>query len=283
MTQAFARIERSICPDGYRCAVRVWEAERPLARLVLLHGIVSHGGWYAASCRRLAEAGFEVHFLDRRGSGLNAERRGDVDRYETWRDDVEAYLAGLPAGLPRLLLGISWGGKLATAVARRRPDLLAGLGLLCPGLFARQSPRLVQRAAVSAAAVLHWGNLRVPIPLCDPALFTDVPRWREYVRNDPLALREVTIRFAAADRTLTEYARAAPEAIRAPALLVLAGRDRIVENEPTRAFFRRFGSAERELAEFPAAAHTLEFDPACDEYCRTLVRWATAVATAARH
>src|SRR5688500_158432 len=109
MPQAFSRIARYDCPDGYRCAVRIWKADAPLARAVLLHGIVSHGGWYSASCRRLAEAGIEVHFLDRRGSGLNAAGRGDVDRYETWLDDVEGYLAGLPADSPRLLLGISWG------------------------------------------------------------------------------------------------------------------------------------------------------------------------------
>jgi len=207
MSPNFPRIAEFACPDGYRAAVRVWEAREPRARLVLLHGIVSHGGWYAASCRALAEAGMEVHFLDRRGSGLNADAPGDVDRFETWLDDVESYLAELPDSLPRLLLGISWGGKLAAAVSRRRPDLLSGLGLLCPGLFARQSPRLARRTAVSAAAVLRLGNRRVPVPLRDPALFTDDPRWQAFVRDDPLTLRNVTIRFAAADAELTRYAR----------------------------------------------------------------------------
>jgi alpha-beta hydrolase superfamily lysophospholipase len=275
MIPSFPRIAEFACPDGYCAAVRVWEAREPRARLVLLHGIVSHGGWYAASCRALAEAGWEVHFLDRRGSGLNAERRGDVDRYETWLNDVESYLAGLPDSLPRLLLGISWGGKLAAAVARGRPDLLTGLGLLCPGLFARQSPRLARRTAVSAAAALRMGGRRVPVPLRDPALFTDDPRWQAYVRDDPLTLRDVTIRFAAADGELTRYARESPGSIRVPTLMVLAGRDRIVENEPTRAFFRQLGTEQRQLVEFPDAAHTLEFDAACENYCRAIVDWAT--------
>ena len=45
-----------------------------------------------AVAQHLASAGFEVHFLDRRGSGLNADEPGDVDRWQTWIDDVAVYL-----------------------------------------------------------------------------------------------------------------------------------------------------------------------------------------------
>ena len=131
--------------------------------------------------------------------------------------------------------------------------------------------------------MLRLGHRRVAVPLRDPALFTDVPRWQAYVRDDPLTLREVTIRFAAADRDLTRYAREEPRSIRVPTLLVLAGRDRIVENEPTRAFFRQLGTEDRQLVEFPDAAHTLEFDPACGDYCRAIGDWAKRCIDGGRH
>ena len=89
----FPRIDFYTARDGRRLAVRVWNGiEPPRARVVLLHGITSHGGWYNRSCQHLNDCGFEVHFLDRRGSGLNAEGRGDVDRHATWLDDVTTYL-----------------------------------------------------------------------------------------------------------------------------------------------------------------------------------------------
>ena len=47
------------------------------AHIVALHGIQSHSGWYTWSSRKLAEAGFAVHFTDRRGSGLNWQARGN--------------------------------------------------------------------------------------------------------------------------------------------------------------------------------------------------------------
>ena len=103
--------------------------------------------------------------------------------------------------------------------------------------------------------------MRIAIPLRDPALFTDTPRWRDYIRDDPLTLRRVTIRFALADLKLNDYARAAPEQIRVPALLMLAGRERIVDNPRTRDFFRRISSPDKTELEYPAAGHTLEFEP----------------------
>jgi alpha-beta hydrolase superfamily lysophospholipase len=265
--------------DGYRSAVRIWDAERPPARVVLLHGIISHGGWYHASCRALAQAGFEVHFLDRRGSGL----RGDVPRsWRTWPADVESYLELLPSDAPRLLMGISWGGKLAAAVARQRPDLVDGLGLLCPGLFARKGANALQRLVLEWAG-RRWLRMRtVSIPLGDPALFTDEPGWRKYIADDPLTLRRVTLRFALEDLSLSRYAAAAPEQIRAPVLLALAGRDRIIDNDRVRAFVARV-SAQRQVLDYTAAAHTLEYEPDPEPYFRDLVAWCRQVAAGRSH
>lgn len=267
------RIAAFVLPDGYRSAVRVWDVPQPKARAVFLHGIVSHGGWYLASCRHLAAAGIEVHFLDRRGSGLNCEARGDVDCWTTWRSDVECYLERLPPGAGTMLLGISWGGKLAAAVARHRPELVAGFGMICPGPFARQEAGMLQRAALRLAVAASLGNRRATIPLEDPALFTESPRWQEYVRTDPLALRQVTLRFAREDLKLNRYAAEAPDAVRPRALLMLAGRDRIVDNARTRALFQRFASPDKTLREYPAAGHTLEFEPDGIAYLRDLTEW----------
>src|SRR5688572_20056051 len=102
--------------DGRRLIARVWDGnDSPRARVVFLHGITSHSGWYNRSCDHLRGAGFEVHFLDRRGSGLNPDDRGDIACWMTWVSDVAAYLEQLGNSRPVILCGISWGGKLAAA------------------------------------------------------------------------------------------------------------------------------------------------------------------------
>jgi acylglycerol lipase len=265
--------------DGRRLALRTWRANpSPAAQVVFLHGITSHSGWYARSCEHLAQADFDVHFLDRRGSGLNVEGPGDVDNWINWIDDVTTYLERLRGGPPIVLCGISWGGKLAAAVARRRPATIQALALICPGLYSPHEPGVLKRMALAAPGGSRRQKRRVKIPLEWPALFTDSPVWQEFIEHDPLTLRRVTWRFAQADRQLTSYARAAAPYLHMPLLLMLSGRDRIVDNSRTRAFFNRTGSRFRTLIEYPNAAHTLEFEPDPEPYFADLKNWVAAFA-----
>ena len=274
------RIDFYEAADGRRLAVRVWEApESPRARVVFLHGVTSHGGWYARSCRHLTCAGFEVHFLDRRGSGLNREQPGDVDRWQAWLDDVAMYLTRIRGAQPVVLCGISWGGKLAAAVARREPGLMRGLALICPGLYSPHEPGLLKRMALAVPAPARLRQRRVRIPLRRPALFTDTPAWREFIERDPLALRDITWRSAREDRRLTRYARQAAPLLHMPLLLMLAGRDQIVSNRNTVAFFRSTAAVKRTLIEYPNAAHTLEFEPDPGPYFEDLSAWIGATVT----
>lgn len=270
----FPEIEFYEAADKQQLAVRVWRTEiRPRARVVFLHGVVSHGGWYTHSCAHLAGAGCEVHFLERRGSGLNVAARGDVDRWQTWPSDAEVYLEGLGDERPRVLAGISWGGKLAAAVARRRPELVQGLALVCPGIYAYQQPGPLRRLALQLGRLPLVGRRRVSIPLDDPALFTDAETHRDFVRHDPLSLRDVTLRFALADQRLTNLARQAASSLTMPTLLVLAGRDRIVDNRRMRKYLDSIPAIDKAVYEYPAAAHTLEFEPDCTRYCEDLAAW----------
>ena len=81
--------------DGYRLHYRHWEVSgaKPRGYIVSLHGIQSHSGWYAYSSSMLREAGYDVRFLDRRGSGLNEKHRGHAPHYERLINDVVQFLA----------------------------------------------------------------------------------------------------------------------------------------------------------------------------------------------
>jgi acylglycerol lipase len=268
--------------DGRRLAVRLWSANQaPQARVVFVHGITSHGGWYEQSAAFLAAAGFDVAFLDRRGSGLNGEQMGDVDCWPTWVDDIATFIRDSDTAraqssqhkLPTILCSISWGGKLAAATARRHPGLLSGAAFLCPGIYSPYLPGLAKRLVLAAPAPAWLKRRRVPIPVRGPALFTEMPRWREFIERDPLALRTVTWRFAQADRRLTGYARDAAAFLHLPTLVMLAGQDRIVDNSRTRDFFARVPCHQKTLIEYYGAAHTLEFEPDPTRYFLDLAGW----------
>ena len=70
------QFEHIVASDGYRLFARHWRPNgQPRGFVVALHGIQSHSGWYEYSSGRLCEAGYDVLFLDRRGSGRNFSRR----------------------------------------------------------------------------------------------------------------------------------------------------------------------------------------------------------------
>jgi alpha-beta hydrolase superfamily lysophospholipase len=251
-------LETWTASDGYRWRYRRYGvAGTPKGRVVALHGIQSHGGWYTASCRYLAEAGYAVDFLDRRGSGLNEEARGDAPGFRRLLADIAEFLR---AGSPAFLAGISWGGKLAVALEQFHPGLTAGLLLLTPGLCPRIRPPGRQRLAIVWSRLVSPRRL-FPIPLDDPELFTANPVRQAFIRDDPLSLRQATARFLVSSIHLDIVLRRAPLRIGLPVLLLLAGRDRIIDNARTRAYLERFATSDRQVIEYPKAHHTLEFEP----------------------
>lgn len=273
------RAEVQTASDGYPIHVLVWPASGPpRGRLVVLHGVQSHAGWYHNLGRTLAEAGYETHFPDRRGSGSNERDRGHASSARRLVDDVAERLRALresspPA--PLALAGISWGGKIAVITAARHPGLVDALALICPGLTPRVGVSTGERLRI-AWAYFTDRRKTFPIPLSDPALFTADAEGQRFIAADPLSLRRATAGLLAVSTFIDRRVRRAPGRVTQPALLMLAGHDRIVDNDRTRAYFDRLASLDRSVIEYPEGHHTLEFEPDPGQYARDLAVWLDA-------
>jgi alpha-beta hydrolase superfamily lysophospholipase len=245
----------------------------PLARLVFLHGIQSHGGWYVRSSARLAAAGYEVFFLERRGCGLNEERRGDVPSFRRALDDIVEFIRALPRdGTAVFLAAISWGGKLGAALPYRHPGIVDGIALLCPGLVAKVTPPFLSRWTIALARVFRPRKL-FPIPLNDPKLFTSSIEWQRFVDSDGLSLRQATARMLFNSYALGIYLRRARKRLTAPVLLLLAEHDAIVDNEATRAYVEGAPALDKQIMVYAGAHHTLEFEAADHAWLDDLIAW----------
>ena len=104
-------------------------------------------------------------------------------------------------------------------------------------------------------------------------MFTASPAEQVYVQTDPLALRKVTLRFAAADARLTHQARRAAPSLTMPTLLTLAGRDQIVDNSAMRDYLHQVPCTETTMLEYPTATHTLDFEDDPTPYFCDLAEW----------
>jgi alpha-beta hydrolase superfamily lysophospholipase len=258
--------------DGYRWHYRRFAPPaEPIGRVIFLHGIQSHGGWYPRSSSQIAAAGYEVFFLERRGCGLNIEQRGDLASFRRALDDIAEFVKALPADKPRIMAAISWGGKLGVGFQYRHPGLVDGLALLCPGFFPKIRSRIFERLWIGHCN-FHDPARMFPIPLSDPTLFTESEKWREFLRNDPLALHEATARMLFQSNALDIYLRRAWRWVKAPTLLMLAEHDRIIINAKTLKYFNKF-RCEKEIIVYPGAQHTLEFEPEGHPFVNDLLAW----------
>jgi alpha-beta hydrolase superfamily lysophospholipase len=276
------RLETFTASDGYCWRYRHYgsalvAASQPGATLVCLHGIQSHAGWYDHSNTVLSQAGCDVYFLDRRGSGLNEAARGDTPSYRRLVDDIAEFLHEVrsrqaASSIPVFLVAISWGGKLAAALQLTHPGLIDGLALLCPGFCPRVRPPLGERMRIAMARLVS-PTRRFEIPLNDAHLFTDTPKWQDFIRHDPLALRCATARLLVESVRLDRLLRRAHQQIDVPILIMLAGRDRIIDNVRTRRLVEQFRSPDLEVLEYAEAGHTLEFETNPEVFIGDLQNW----------
>ena len=269
-------IETIALPDGYAAAARWWRPSDPRGAVLYFHGIQSHGGWYEQSAGLLAAQGFSVLMPDRRGSGFNRVQRGHADSAPQLLADAKATLQTLwreTGGASVHVVGVSWGGKLGVALADAAGDKVRSLSLVAPGLFPKVDLTRTDKFRV-AMAMLAERERMFDIPLNAPRLFTANPERIAFLDGDRLKLTQVSASFLLASRRLDRVVRQfSKSSWRGPIHLLLAGRDRIIDNEPTRRWFRSLPSPDRRLTEYPDAEHTIEFESDPAAFFHDLTAW----------
>ena len=145
---------------------RLFYTDAGLGRPVLmLHGWTCDGSDWSWQAPEL-ERRYRVLIVDQRGHGHSGAPRGSY-RPQVLADDAAAFLQAVAPGQAAVVFGHSMGGIVASALAVRHPELVAGLVLVDPKYNA--SDELVERTldairgpspAVAAAAI--FGSFYTP-------------------------------------------------------------------------------------------------------------------------
>ena len=226
---AGAVVDYGVTRDGLIQLRRRWPAAGSArAAVYVLHGVSEHSGRYEHVGAALAGRGFEVVAVDHRGHGRSGGRRGHVDRWSQYLDDVEDQMAEIRGlGLPVVMLGHSLGGLMALSYCVEgwpAPDLLA---VSAPALgYALDRPRqLLRLAGPVLASLVPTATVGVNRDL---SLLAADPEVAAEAAADPLWNREVTVSLGwevlrAAVRTRTRLDR-----LEVPVLCVHGRDDQLV-------------------------------------------------------
>jgi acylglycerol lipase len=258
--------------DGTDILIRHWpasEAAGSWASVLLVHGLGEHSGRYEHVGDRMAAAGLDVHAYDHRGNGGSGGRRGHVDRWSEYHDDLEERLLAVRAaahGNPVVVYGHSMGGLIVLGYLlseRPDPDLVV---LSSPGLDSTLAT-WKKRLAPTLGRIVP--TLAVPNDI-DGATLSRDPSVAEKVGADPLAAKASTARFGA--EALAEQARVRRDyaGLTLPTL-VLHGLDDGLVPERASEILGTLPNVERRT--YPGLRHELHNEPEGPAIVDEIIAW----------
>ena len=255
--------------DGTPLLVRRWAASDPWARMLLVHGLAEHSGRYERTGRLLAEAGIDVTAFDLRGHGGSGGRRGDVEHWTDYLDDIAVRLAAVRAeadGRPVVLFAHSYGGLISTDYVlsgRPTPDLLVLSGpALDDGLPRWQHivAPLIARIWPTLAFKNAWG----------PDVLSRDPEVGRLVRLDTGSPSRMTVRLGAFGFAAQERVRATLATLAVPTLVFHGSDDRLVPPTATEPFEALPGVTRRV---YPGLRHETLNEPEGPQVVADVIAW----------
>jgi alpha-beta hydrolase superfamily lysophospholipase len=126
--------------DGTKLFCREWETQTSARGTILVApGLGEHTGRYVHVGDFFLRAGFNVLGIDVRGQGRSGGTAGYVERYDQFLEDVRAGIRAAKV-FPLFVLGHSFGGQLALALAARNEPNIAGYLVSGPWLALTNPP-----------------------------------------------------------------------------------------------------------------------------------------------
>ena len=272
VTSARSETSSIASADGTPLLVRRWAASDPWARMLLVHGLAEHSGRYERTGRLLAEGGIDVTAFDLRGHGGSGGRRGDVERWTDYLDDIAVRLAAVRAeadGRPVVLFAHSYGGLISTdyVLSRRpRPDLLVLSGpALDDGLPRWQHilAPLIARIWPTLALKNAWG----------PDVLSRDPEVGRLAMLDVGSPARMTVRLGAFGFAAQDRVRATLATLAVPTLVFHGSDDRLVPPAATESFAALPGVTRRV---YPGLRHETLNEPEGPQVVADVIAWLRA-------
>lgn len=263
-----------VTPDGTTLFWVSLAPVEPTALVVILHGYGEHSGRYLHVVDALVQCGFAVLRYDMRGHGRSGGRRGFVDAFGDYLEDLERMLAvgrRSAPGRPIYLLAHSHGGLVALRRLVDRDDDIAGAVLSAPYVAAfRPPPRAAVMAIHAVGRVLP--RLRIPFGRHVERLTHD-PAMQAEAERDPLRTPVATPRWYGEMRAAQELVERRAAKLGLPLLVLLAGADTVTSSASVERAFERTESDDVTVITYPEQRHELLNELERDEVLADVADW----------
>lgn len=260
---------------GAKLHVTHWLPEgRPRAIVLLAHGYAEHAGRYAHVAQRLTQAGYAVYAVDHWGHGRSDGEGGYVPRFSAYLDGMAELLTLVEINhgdTPRLLLGHSMGGLIATLFLIERQQAFAAAAVSGPAILPAQSP---SRFTVWISRFLSRFLPRLGVLSLDANGVSRDPAVVEAYKADPLVYGgKIGARLGKEFMDAMAAAQAGAPTIRLPLLIQHGEADRLTAPAGSRYLFDHVASADKHLEIYPGLFHEIYNEPERDAVLDDLIGW----------
>jgi len=261
--------------DGAALAVTRWlPSGDPRAVVLLAHGYAEHAGRYGHVAARLTAAGYAVYAVDHWGHGKSDGAMGYVPRFALYVQGMAALIERVREawpGKPRLLLGHSMGGLIATLLLIEHQRDFAVAALSGPAILTPAPP---SRLTIWLSRFLSRYVPRAGVMKLDPAGVSRDPAVVAAYLADPFVHGgKMSARLAAEMFDAMARAREGAGAITLPLLLQHGAEDRLTAPEGSRFLFDHVASVDKRLEIYPGLFHEIYNEPERDAVLDDLIGW----------
>ena len=238
--------------------------------ILLCHGANEYMGRYTHVIEALNQAGYNVHGLDLRGHGHSGGRRGHVQRWVHYSEDMRTVAQSI--GKPLVILAHSMGGLVTLECMREGingvdvqalmiSNPLLGLAFDPPPvkaffatIFSKVTPGLLLGNELNADHLSH-----------DAAM-------NEAYLSDPLITRKLSPRWFTEMQAATERVLDHADAYTTPLLLMQGTADPITSAPKASEFFKRYGGPKTCQA-YEGLYHEIFNELERDEVIAAMISW----------
>ncbi len=248
----------------------------PRAIIAIVHGFGEHSGRYPNVVNYFVPRGYAIYGFDHRGHGRSPGKRGHINAWSEYRDDVRAFLqlvAAQEPSRPVILLGHSLGGLIALEYVLRDPAGLRGVIasgplLVQPGV----SPALIAMAKI-LSRIAPGTAIKTGL---DASTISRDPAVVKAYQTDPLVHSFATPRFSTEMTAAQNWTNAHAADLKLPLLLIVGSEDKLVPPAGGRKFFEAVTFADKQKLDYQGAYHETHNDIIAPQVMADVERWLEA-------
>lgn len=244
--------------------------------LLIAHGVAEHCGRYTETAEYFVNKGYAVYGFDYRGHSKSKGRRGYVEHFFYYLDDLKIFLRLMNNHHPQqkpVLFGHSMGAIIGLAVGIYSQKEFSGL--ILSGTAFKVKPDLPP----AVLALLKPLALFMPglgLHKIDSSTLSRDERVVASYNNDPLVYRgKLSARLAIELVWLIHQLKGQISQIKIPVLILHGAEDRLSYPEGAKLVFERVSSPDKALKMYPGFYHEILNEPGHLQVLVDMERWLT--------